>query len=309
MRYEQAEYDDLQAEMKQLEESQPYLAPILRAFGPFLLEKCLWLSQMKGGESKKSINPASLADGIPVSQQRQLFRESDPWGSAGWSAATAVKTGFLRFGADMNIVMQRLRCGGHHFFHLLLNENGEHEQHMALRATELGVDAASLVLFLRYLGRFMLEKKTRDLHAQLSAQAGCWKKGYCPVCGSLPHLATSGENGRRMLHCPDCNYSWSFPRLACPYCNYESPADNALFYVENQVERAAHVCDNCRRYLLNASIISGLRPYNADLLVISLASLAIVIQQRGYQPMVRCEWNDFGLAGPQVTRRLMAAVH
>jgi FdhE protein len=291
--------------IEQLRCDRPYLETLLNAYGPLILEKHRWISENLSDPPSLPIDPDSYAKGTPVNRQYDLFVGGEPWESAVWSVSTSISQGFPHFSADMAKIVHRSRQVNDDFFQIFFSENGKSEELFQATVKDFGVDPVALNLFLLFLGRFMLEKKARDLAPALAAHT--WGKGYCPVCGSSPHLATIGEHGQRRLHCADCSHSWQFPRLACPSCNHEDPENSSVFFIDRQEDGSAFTCDRCRQYVLTVNHTASLGEVHADLVTIGLAHLNLILQEKGYTPLVPCEWNTLGEYGINRTAQLSAA--
>ncbi len=53
-----------------------------------------------------------------------------------------------------------------------------------------------------------------------------WRRGQCPVCGSLPHFAytdTDGEKAEKTLCCSLCGLQWQTDGGLCPFCGDDEP--------------------------------------------------------------------------------------
>ena len=283
--------EDLGHELEQLSSAQPHLENLLKAFGPVLLEKTQWLSDLAADPQILTLDPQRFAEGITVNRQHPLFTADDPWGSGGWSVAKAISQGFPNLAHDMEALLAGLTEGRLDCYTLFFADNRETDGGLSEKAEELGISPVALHLFLRLLNRFMLSKKARDMQTELAAHV--WKKGYCPVCGGFPHLAILGDNGRRSLHCSDCGHAWNFARLTCPYCDHEDPQNTTVFFIDGEQTDSAFTCDKCRRYLLTANRSASLRILPADLIAMSLVHLDVILQEKGYSPMAVCEWNSF----------------
>ena len=271
--------DDLAREIDILGSSQPHLQNILNAFGPFLLEKNQWLSDTAVDAKALSIDPLRYVQGISLNRQQNVFSTDDPWGSAGWSAAKAIAQGFPKFAPDMDVLLRRFTEGNYDCITHLFADAQEVDVDLTEKSKELAISPTSLHLFLRLLNRFMLTKKARDMHGELTAHG--WAKGYCPVCGSMPHLAILGDNGQRHLQCPDCNHQWKFARLTCPYCEHEDAANTESIFIEGKKEESAFVCSKCRKYLLTVNRSESLQQLPADLLALGLIHLDVILQEKG----------------------------
>lgn len=76
-----------------------------------------------------------------------------------------------------------------------------------------------------------------------------WQENFCPICGSRPGMAElSGEEGRRMLSCSACSFSWQFKRLTCAYCGCDDPEKLSYFTAGDGATRV-DTCKACSRYI------------------------------------------------------------
>ena len=76
-----------------------------------------------------------------------------------------------------------------------------------------------------------------------------WEMGYCPICGSLPVLATFQNEGKRFLVCSFCWHKWPVQRIYCPFCNNKDNTTLRYFQIEEEQEYRLDVCDNCKKYI------------------------------------------------------------
>lgn len=76
-----------------------------------------------------------------------------------------------------------------------------------------------------------------------------WDESLCPICGSRAGIAElSGEEGRRMLSCSACSFSWSFKRLACAYCGCDNP-EKLSYFTAGEGATRVDTCTACSRYI------------------------------------------------------------
>ncbi|MDK9705409.1 MAG: formate dehydrogenase accessory protein FdhE [Desulforhopalus sp.] len=293
MTVETTEAEILANELQLLRETHPHLESLLKAFGPIFLEKKRWLSENTSILPNISLDPLRFTEGVPLCRQNPIFSAEDPWESASLSATKAIRLGFQKSAADMDkLSLYFSKEGTFKCFSGIFIEKQNSDHHIEELATKLNISSISLYLFLRTLSHLILSKKAQSAKAELLNHS--WKKGYCPVCGSFPHLAILGDNGQRHLHCPDCGQSWLFSRLTCPYCEYENPENTNYFYIEGQKEDSAFTCDKCNRYLLTASYSAILNIPNSDIIALRLSPLDIILQDKGFVPVGECEWNIYG---------------
>ena len=76
-----------------------------------------------------------------------------------------------------------------------------------------------------------------------------WRRGYCPICGGSPDLASLKKDyGARWLLCSRCNTEWLFQRLECPYCGNQEQSTLSFFTDDTELYRL-YVCEECKCYL------------------------------------------------------------
>ncbi|MBN2475178.1 MAG: formate dehydrogenase accessory protein FdhE [Pirellulales bacterium] len=75
--------------------------------------------------------------------------------------------------------------------------------------------------------------------------------GGCPMCGSPPGLARllreEGQEGRRVLCCCLCGWSWAYSRIECPFCRGQGGLD--VLCLDDADPEAIEACRQCRGYL------------------------------------------------------------
>ena len=277
----------LAAEIERMRTDQPHLDSLLNAFGPLILAKNRWLNDVRGDTKIFPVDPVQYLGGIPLSQQCRIFLPEDPWPSAGLAVAEAISQGFPHSAGDMADLAKRIEDGSFDYFSLMISPVTPDNAQNTDLAADLVIEPHLLQLFLQFLSRFMLSKRARDMAAELAPLS--WKKGYCPVCGSFPHLAIIRDKGEKWLQCPECSHEWQFPRLACPYCEHEDPENTNVLFVEGKKEDSAYTCKNCRKYLVTCARSGDFRQIPADLIAISLTPLDLILQEKGFMPMAGCE--------------------
>lgn len=284
------EIDDLAREIEIIKAQNPQAASLLAAFGPMVLARSRWLAWKWNESHSLSVDALRFQNGVPLISQCQLLAAGDPWREAGIVAAQAIGQGFPNFTDGMTRLAAMLEDGRFDPFVLVDSESSDQLDFEKL-AESLAIPPAALNLFQRFLIRLILNVKARDAAPQLTALT--WKKGNCPVCGSLPHLALIREQGQKWLQCPDCSHEWQFPRLACPYCEHEDPQETNYLFIEGRKGESVYTCKECQKYLISVELPAALRQPNMDLLALSLVHLDLILHDKGFQPMAECEWNTF----------------
>ena len=291
------EIEGLTAEIDRLTIAHPHASSLLQAFGPLVLNQHRWLRDRQEKGRIFPVDPLKYQEGISLSQQTRLFLPEDPWQEAGLSVASAIGQGFPQFTGDMLRLSRQIRDEEVDCF-ALCDATDDSDQ-IIDEAQTLGIDPVALRLFHRYLTRLMLAKRAQDMPTDFASLS--WKKGYCPICGSFPHLAILREKGQRWLQCATCSHEWPFSRLACPYCDHEDPQTTNSYFVDEGKENTAFTCSKCQKYLVTSNQSGNLRQNHAELVALCLAHLDLILQEQGFLPMAECEWNTF--AFPQETTR------
>lgn len=291
------EIEGLTAEIDRLTTANPHASSLLQAFGPLILNQHRWLRDRQETARTFSVDPLKYQGGIALSQQNRLFLPEDPWQEAGLSVASAIGQGFPQFTGDMLRLSRQIRDKEVDCFTLC--DATDNSDQLTGAAQKLAVEPVALRLFHRYLTRLMLATRARDLKARLAPLS--WKKGYCPICGSLPYLAIIREQGQRWLQCSTCSHEWPFSRLTCPHCDHEDPQATDSYFVDGGKEHTAFTCNKCQKYLITSNQSGNLRQNHAELVALCLAHLDLILHEKGFLPMAECEWNTF--AFPQETTK------
>ncbi len=117
-----------------------------------------------------------------------------------------------------------------------------------------------------------------------------WLKGYCPICGSKPHLSLLKDTeGKRFLLCSFCGYQWRIDRMTCPFCMNSKSDSLHYFFGEGEEAYRIDTCDQCRTYIktIDTRKMDLIDPVLEDLATLHLDLLAT---QKGYQRSVPHPW-------------------
>jgi len=285
--------EELAAEITWLKQERPYLDNLFTSFGPLLLLRQRWGQNKREGEATITVDPLRYSGGMTVMQQCPDLLHDDRWHDVGLAVAGAIGSGFCELAGDMDYLTNRIR-GGLDCYALYRSAIDLKPEELGRKARETGIQELSLTVFLRCLGRLMLGIKAEEISAEIASLT--WTKGYCPVCGSFPHLAIIRDKGQRWLQCPQCSHEWSFPRMTCPYCEHEEPEGASYLRVVGNKEEMAFICGRCQRYLITTDQSGKLCHTTGVLISISLAHFDMLVQDKGFRPMAECEWNTFATA-------------
>lgn len=112
-----------------------------------------------------------------------------------------------------------------------------------------------------------------------------WERGYCPLCGGLPHIAyLRGPEGRRFLACGTCGYCWNFPRIACPFCGNIDQEQLGYFQAEKEKEYRVDYCRECKKYIKTVDIREQDVPFDLEIESAATLHLDLLAQAEGYVP-------------------------
>jgi len=160
---------------------------------------------------------------------------------------------------------------------------------MRQTALQLDTDLLTVKFILGQILKPLMEKQAESLTSVI--QNSAWKKGYCPVCGSLPVLSyLKGEEGQRWLICGLCSHEWRFMRTQCPCCENEDPKKSELCFVEDRAYERAEMCHQCKRYLAGIDLRKYPYEFIPEVAVAGMMYLDILAQEKGYLPMADSTW-------------------
>jgi FdhE protein len=156
-------------------------------------------------------------------------------------------------------------------------------------ASHLETDPLTLKFILGQLFKPLVEKQAESLRSVIKNIT--WKKGYCPVCGSLPALSyLKGAEGQRWLMCGCCSHEWRFARTQCPFCENEDPKKTELCFVEDRDYERAERCHQCKRYLVGVDLRKYPYEFIPEVAVAGMMYLDVLSQQKGFLPMADSAW-------------------
>jgi FdhE protein len=272
-------------------EQNPQSREIIKAFGLIIISQRQLAEQPFGNKLDCSlIDREKLKAGVPVIRQIDLILAEDSLKEIALSLAFAVKEGLPQLMESINLIsslIQEDKINPLDYFKS--SPDGENK---ALNgwSKNLQISPSNASFLMSLVSRVALERRAKEITAALGAFD--WDKGYCPICGEFPSIALIEEEGaKRFLHCSSCGQDWRFTRVACPYCEKENVRGMEYYYVENKTQEAAFVCDQCKKYLITLYRAGKVFARDMDISALGLIHLDIIMQGKGYEPMVICPWN------------------
>lgn len=148
-------------------------------------------------------------------------------------------------------------------------------------AEEFDIDKA----ILRFMVDASIQPSIRENVAKLKNQVDLenWRRGYCPICGSLPYISRLNESGRRSFLCSFCRFEWPSDRLKCPFCENSNHEKLQYYYTDGEEAYRVDVCDECRQYI--KTVDSRKLDYEPDLILEDVVTmhLDILATEKGYK--------------------------
>lgn len=129
-----------------------------------------------------------------------------------------------------------------------------------------------------------------------------WRRSYCPICGGRPDLAfLERETGARWLVCADCDTSWLFQRLQCPFCDNCDHGTLGYFVSGGNGSYRLYVCDRCKGYLKAVDLRRTQDEFAADAERYLSAPLDQQARGAGYASKAAHSYGEEGVRTPTNT--------
>lgn len=110
--------------------------------------------------------------------------------------------------------------------------------------------APRLVEFMAASSLFPSLEAASDLLAERLPDIPIWKRGTCPVCGSLPLISSlKNKEGARFMTCSFCHHQYRVQRLNCPICGETDHDKLRFFTVDDEPGFRVDVCSTCNFYI------------------------------------------------------------
>jgi FdhE protein len=275
-------------------EQNPHSSELLKAFGPIITrQRQLAVSVALPKLDYSSVDREKLRAGVSVISQINLFSPDDPLTEIALSLTSAVKEGMPALTEELNRLSDLISKGKLRLADYFEAHPGDENKTTDSWVKDLKISPSNAAFIMSLIARVLLERRAKEIAEALGEFS--WEKGYCPICGEFPSIALiEEEGGKRFLHCSSCGQDWRFTRVVCPYCENEAQQGMDYFYIENKTQESAFVCDKCRKYLVTLYRAGNLHARDLDISAISLVHLDMIMQGKGYEPMIACAWNVLG---------------
>ncbi|WP_299391844.1 formate dehydrogenase accessory protein FdhE [uncultured Desulfovibrio sp.] len=291
----------------------PALKPVLEAFRPLLETRAALTAGVREDVAALTLPPFSLeraSQGVPLMAGLSLRGLAAPLRTAAQRLLpllcaleppalhrNALEALFLQEGTASEQLVEALISGNSPDFQRL--------------ASEAGIPPEVLSFALEFIAApAMRALASRALPAEGDAPwngAAVWTQGYCPVCGSLPVIATldksvfdeknaflAGGGGKKRLHCGLCATSWTFRRSTCPACGKQG---NEVMEILRESEGAngerLDWCVHCKTYCPTVDLREREAVPDMDAMALGMLHLDMVASRRGLHPLRPSFWNIF----------------
>ena len=271
----------------------PHSRELIAAFKPLLLVRERLIGELKLKPADRSgIDGEKLRQGIPCIGQTPFFFEDDPWEAIGVAVASAIREGFPTLAEDAAKLGKKIEAGDIRLFDAFADYPDSIGPALDRWAAKADIKPQAVGLMLGAAARIVLQARSNGIGGHIEGMG--WDRGTCPICGAHPTISVIREKiTQRWLHCSRCGHEWRFTRMLCPGCGKESPSGIDYFYVDDKKQETAFTCDACKRYLITLNHVSDLGDTDRDVSAMGLVHLDLIMQEKGFTPMMRCEWNTF----------------
>ena len=109
-----------------------------------------------------------------------------------------------------------------------------------------------------------------------------WEEGRCPICNSMPSMASIDRDGRKHFYCSFCEAVGYYRRTGCPSCLNDDLSKMNIITAEGEDGFRIYACEVCGYYYktIEFGLLDDLNPSLADLISLPLD---IVAQGKGYK--------------------------
>jgi FdhE protein len=153
---------------------------------------------------------------------------------------------------------------------------------------DFAIDRAILKFLIHMSIYPSLHAHAEMLKAQIDLKK--WLRGYCPICGSPPHISQFKAEGQRYYTCSFCGFEWPGERLKCPFCENSDHTKLHYFYTEDDEAHRIDICNACNQYI--KTVDSRKLDYEPDLGMEDIVSihLDILALEKGFKRPVASPW-------------------
>lgn len=289
-------------DLEQLSARNESLRTILTAFEPVLLtQEHMRHALVVAGLTAMEPDPEAFTRGVPMMVDKEYGDYADAFLAVSCKLFPVMARAFPAISGELGDILHNMEAG-------LLNPALLMEACISGDATSFRRQARQRSLKARILDLstgFVLRPILQACGREVSPKLGGfgWQRGYCPVCGGMPHVAMlkkSGDDdaflkshgGQRWLSCSRCAIQWRYKRHACPHCGNEEDGTLEYFQPRGDSTERADLCKACGHYLVTLDVRDRSCEPEPDVAALELIPLDAVMQKKGYSPMADTGWNQ-----------------
>ncbi len=279
----------------------PMLQSVVKPFADLYREKARLVCSLRAESNAPALEGfgSRLDDGAPLLSILSLGILEPPLNRAFTALMPTLKTGFPAMAGDFDRILAAHGRGGLDLVILADAYLGRtikpHSDHPD--------EPPAVGFVIHTVLSAVLQALAPSLGAQI--QENAWHHGFCPICGSLPAISylskaeplgseyLVGGGGQRYLHCVLCGHDWRVQRNLCAVCEKEDTEMKMYFTVPEEPGERIDVCHHCHHYLPCIDLRERDTLPHLDTACVSLAHLDMLVQEKGYAPMVPMPWNTF----------------
>ena len=273
-------------------ELQP-LETILEAFRPVLVERARFKAELPALKDSRPLpsDPRRFEEGVPLEPTETLISFGEAlWKKAADRLIPAMGKGFPKIRHELDTISLALVDGRIDPESLVQGMLTGQDEEITGVASDLEIRPETLRFTLGQVLKPLVEKRSESLEPLVSNLR--WRKGYCPICGSMPELGfLKGDGGQKWLKCSLCAHEWRFMRTMCPFCESDDHQKMEFYFVTDREHERVELCHGCNRYLLNVDLRPQAEEVVLEVAAIGLVHLDVLAQEKGFLPMAVSAWN------------------
>ncbi len=277
----------MKEQIKKLKERNPLYEEILNFYEKILEAQ----SSEKNGHFvdlgiETGVRVLRLREGIPLLSKRDFFIDIPSSVRLFEAVCHAGKKVTEKLGENIENIEEAVAINALNLKELLRRHYDE--GYLGEVAAEFGLDKFILGFLIHASVQPSLRANVEELKKGMNLKD--WRKGYCPICGSVPLISELKDEGQRYYLCSFCGFEWASERLKCPFCENSDPEKLHYFFEEGKEAFRVDQCDNCMQYV--KTVDSRKLDYEPDLVLedIMTMHLDFLASEKGFKRVGAPAW-------------------